>query len=56
MGIFAVSIKVKNWQHRYLPPEKQGEEIKCKAPVDSWAMELALPTELVSRLKLGRLG
>lgn len=56
MGVFAVLIKVRNWQNRFLPPGKQGQEIKCKAQVDSGAAELELPAELVSRLKLVQVG
>ena len=56
MGVFRVSVKIKNWQNRYLPPEKQGEDVECEALVDSGAAELALPIELVDRLKLDQLG
>jgi len=56
VGVFSVSIAVCNWQNRFLPPEDQGEEVLCDALVDSGAAELALPTELVARLKLEPLG
>ncbi len=56
MGIFSVSIRVRNWQNRYLPVDKQGEEVECLALVDSGAAELALPAEIISRLKLEQLG
>ncbi len=56
MGVFTVSIKVRNWQNRYLPTDKQGEEVECMALVDSGAVELALPTEMIDRLKLENLG
>ena len=56
MGVFRVPVKIKNWQNRYLPPEKQGEDVECEALVDSGAAELALPIELVDRLKLDQLG
>ncbi len=26
----SVQIKMRNWQNRYLPPEKQGEDIECE--------------------------
>ena len=55
MGVFTVPAKLKNWQSRFLPKEKQGEEIKCEALVDSGAAELALPEELIERLKLEEL-
>ena len=56
MDVFAVLVKIKNWQNRYLPPEKQGEDVECEALIDSGAAELALPIELVDRLKLEQLG
>jgi clan AA aspartic protease len=56
MGVFSVPIKVRNWQNRFLPPDRQGEEVSCEALVDSGAIELALPAELIERLKLEELG
>ena len=56
MGVFTVPITVRNWQNRFLPPEKQGEEIQCEALVDSGSAELAIPTEMIERLKLEELG
>lgn len=56
MGVFNVPITVRNWQNRFLPPEDQGEEIACDALVDSGAAELALPTEMIEKLKLEELG
>ena len=56
MGVFYVPITLRNWQNRFLPPERQGEEVACEALVDSGAAELALPVDLVERLKLEELG
>src|SRR5437667_9064619 len=56
MGVFRVPMKVGNWQNRYLPPDRQGEEIECEALVDSGAAELALPVEVIERLRLEPLG
>ena len=56
MDIFYVPIKVRNWQNRFLPPKKQGEEVSCEALVDSGAVELALPINLIQRLKLEEVG
>lgn len=56
MGIFRVPAKMKNWQNRFLPPEKQGREVSCDMLVDSGAAELALPAELIAPLKLEQLG
>ena len=52
MGVFKVQIKVRNWQNRFLPEEERGEDIVCEALVDSGAVQLSLPVELVERLKL----
>ena len=56
MGVFYVPAKMRNWQNRFLPIEKQGEEVCCDMLVDSGAAELALPTELINPLKLEELG
>ena len=56
MGVFSVPIKVRNWQNRFLPLDKQGEEVTCEAIVDSGAAALALPIDLLERLKLEALG
>jgi len=56
MGVFSVPIKVRNWQNRFLPPEKQGSDVHCDALVDSGTAELALPAELIERLKLEEVG
>jgi len=56
VGVFEVEIKVRNWQNRFLPEEERGEDIVCQALVDSGAVQLSLPVELVERLKLMELG
>jgi clan AA aspartic protease len=56
MSVFEVEIKVRNWQNRFLPEEEQGEEIVCNAVVDTGAVQLSLPAELIERLKLIELG
>jgi clan AA aspartic protease len=56
MGVFRVPVKVRNWQNRYLPSDKQGKEIECEALVDSGAAEFALPVELLEPLRLEYLG
>jgi clan AA aspartic protease len=56
MGVFSIQIKVRNWQNQFLPPEARGEDITCDAVVDSGASELALPAELLDRLKLEEIG
>src|SRR5262245_45722022 len=56
MGVFRVPAKVRNWQNRYLPADQQGEEVQCELLVDSGAAELALPVELIERLRLEQLG
>lgn len=56
MGVFTVRVRIRNWQNRYLPPEKQGQDVECEALVDSGVAELALPTEMIEQLKLEQLG
>lgn len=56
MGVFRVEIKVRNWQNRFLPPHERGKDVVCQALVDTGAVELCLPVELVAELKLVDLG
>ncbi len=56
LGIFRVPAKMRNWQNRFLPLEKQGREVSCDMLVDSGAAELALPAEIMDSLKLEDLG
>lgn len=56
MGIFHVGAKIRNWQNRFLPPERQGQEVVCDVLVDSGAAELALPAEMIETLNLEELG
>ena len=56
MGVFSVPIQLGNWQNQFLPEDEQGEAVTCDALVDSGAAELALPVELIERLKLQELG
>ncbi len=52
MGTFSVEVKLSNWQNRFLPEEKRGEDVVCEAIVDSGAVQLALPVEIVEQLRL----
>lgn len=52
MGTSSVEIILRNWQNRFLPEDQRGEEVVCDAIVDSGAIELALPVEIVDRLRL----
>ncbi len=56
MGVFRIPLKVKNWQNRFLPKEKQGIDVVCEALVDTGAAELALPADLIEDLKLEFVG
>ena len=56
MGVFSIPIELRNWQNRFLPAEAQGEAVHLDALVDTGSMELALPAEVVRRLKLEDLG
>ena len=52
MGTFSVEVKLSNWQNRFLPEERRGEDVVCDAIVDSGAVQLALPAQIVEQLKL----
>jgi len=52
MGVFTVNVKLHNLLNRYLPEDKRGEDVECGAMVDAGAAELALPAEIVERLRL----
>jgi len=52
MGVFRVSIKMRNLFNEYLPEEQRGKDVECEAMVDSGAVELALPAEMVEKMRL----
>jgi clan AA aspartic protease len=52
MGVFSVPIVAKNWQNQFLPEHRRGEDVQCSALVDTGAIELALPSDLIERLRL----
>ena len=56
MGVFEVPIRVRNWLNPYLPEDQRGEEITCQALVDSGAVQMCLPAELVRQLRLVEVG
>ena len=56
MGVFTVETKITNWQNRFLPEDERGDEVTCAALVDTGAVELALPAELIERLRLVQVG
>jgi clan AA aspartic protease len=56
MGVFSVPVRLSNWQNKFLPEDRRGEDVECHALVDSGAAELALPAEVVERLRLERTG
>ena len=56
MGVFRVPIELKNWQNKFLPENQRGEDVQCEALVDTGATELALPSDLIERLKLEETG
>lgn len=56
MGVFTAPIKLRNWQNRFLPEEQRGEDVECDALVDSGAAELALPADIIERLRLEAVG
>lgn len=52
MGVFNVRVRMRNLLNRYRPEADRGEDVECEVTVDSGAAELALPAEIVERLKL----
>ncbi len=56
MGVFTAETKITNWQNRFLPETEHGAEVVCQALVDTGAVELALPAELIERLRLTEVG
>jgi len=56
MGTFSVALKMRNMFDEYLPEDERGEVVECEAVVDTGAMELVLPADLVERLGLKPLG
>ena len=56
MGVFVAPIKLRNWQNRFLPEDRRGEDVACDALADSGAAELALSAEIIERLKLEQIG
>ena len=56
MGVFTVETKITNWQNRFLPEADHGADIVCQALVDTGAVELALPAELIEQLRLAEVG
>ena len=56
MGVFRVQGTLNNWQNRFLAPEYRGETVCCDLVVDTGAVELALPADLIAPLKLEAMG
>ena len=52
MGVLRVPVLLKNWQNQFLLPEARGEDVQCDAMVDSGAVQLALPAEVIEQLRL----
>ena len=52
MGVFRVRANMSNLLDRYRPEQERGDTVECEVMVDCGAAELALPVELVERLKL----
>ena len=56
MRVFTVETRITNWQNRFLPKAEHSAEVVCQALVDTGAVELALPAELIEPLRLMELG
>jgi len=52
MGVFNVTVRMRNFLNEYLPEADRGEEVECELTVDTVAAELALPAEIVEKLAL----
>ena len=52
MGVFRVPARMRNYLNEFLPRDERGEDVDCDVLVDSGAAELALPLEIVERLRL----
>ncbi len=52
MGVFRVPVRMTNLFNPYLPEAERGEDVRCEMVVDTGAAELALPAEIVERLRL----
>ena len=52
MGVFEVEIKMNNWLNMYLPENQRGMEVLGIAIVDTGAIQLCIPVEIVEKLKL----
>lgn len=52
MGVFNVAVRMRNLLNQYLPQAERGEDVECEMMVDSGAAELALPAEIVEKLRL----
>ncbi|MHC4502535.1 MAG: pepsin/retropepsin-like aspartic protease family protein [Planctomycetota bacterium] len=56
MGVFRVPVELRNWQNRFLREDERGEDVECEALVDSSAIELSLPAEMIRKLRLEHVG
>jgi len=56
MGVFNVTLKMSNLLDRYRPEQERGVDVECEAMVACGAAELALPAEIVEKLRLEPLG
>ncbi len=54
--MFSVAVRVRNGQNEFLPAEQRGEEVACEALVGTGAAQMALPMELLQRLRLKQVG
>lgn len=56
MGVFDVEITLRNWQESQQAGAESARDVVCQATVDSGAVELALPADIVEGLRLVPLG
>ena len=52
MGVFKVRARMRNLLNDYLPEKDRRQDVECDLTVDTGAVELALPADIVERLRL----
>jgi clan AA aspartic protease len=56
MDGFTVRARLKNLLNDWLPESGRGQDVQCELLVDTGAVELALPPDIIERLRLKPLG
>ena len=56
MGVFTVEVTLKRWRNAPLLEDEPTQEVVCDALVDTGAVHLCLPADIVERLGLVQVG